>query len=168
MPDQPSQSLIDALLGHFRAKGQDMANKPMWGETQWRGPGGYIPFPQKDSHVAEMGMTALMAPMAIKGGGVHEWPTSAAIKYGDNAVFTGQNHALALMKADLSKIPASVSGEAGFVTNTGRFVDRIEAQRLAKFAGKTKYTTPSARPSSSRRTIPPPWEDGTPRRRRRR
>ncbi len=67
MPDQPSQSLIDALLGHFRAKGQAMADKPMWGETQgWPYPG----FPQKGSNAADGALGALLGlgGIASRGG----------------------------------------------------------------------------------------------------
>jgi hypothetical protein len=93
---QPSQSLIAALLGHFRAKGQAMADKPMWGETQGLPfPG----FPQKGSNAADGALNALLGlgGLASRGGAMaltrpgppgfsQALPTAETLRalYGDN------------------------------------------------------------------------------------
>ncbi len=54
MPDQPSQSLVDALLGYFRDKGQAMA--AMTPGDQWR----------------QFGQTAPLALLGIRHPGAYE------------------------------------------------------------------------------------------------
>jgi hypothetical protein len=47
---------------------REEAKRPTWGETQWRGPGGYLPLPEKDSLMARFLLNALGAPMALRSG----------------------------------------------------------------------------------------------------
>ena len=57
-------------------------------------------------------------------------------------VFTGQMHFLAFEKAKTAMPEvdfASTVIEQGYLTNTGRFIDRAEAGRLADAAGQLEY-----------------------------
>ena len=73
----PSGGIMDrvrsGVSSWWNGLGQDMASKaqrPLWGETQWRGPEGYnyIPFPEKGSDAAEAGLTALLGLAAVRAG----------------------------------------------------------------------------------------------------
>lgn len=62
----------------------------------------------------------------------------AAIQHPSGRVFTGKRHCYIIrdMVAELGERPAR--GIQGFTTNTGRFVDREEAGRIAIAAGQIK------------------------------
>ena len=69
MADQATT--LEQFQRWWASLGDDMrrqAGQPTWGETRWRGPGGYIPFPGADSNIAEHASTALMGLSAIRPG----------------------------------------------------------------------------------------------------
>mgnify|MGYP005862301831 CR=1 FL=1 len=62
----------------------------------------------------------------------------AAIRLGEK-IYTGKNHAdaiIAMEEDDPDWDTSETNPEDGFVTNTGRYVDRDEAGRIAKKAGQ--------------------------------
>ncbi len=69
--------------------------------------------------------------------------SAAAIEY-EGEIFRGRNHAEAIMEMEM-KIPDYEPNKVrdGFVTSTGRYVERDEALEIAKRQGQTK---PSALP----------------------
>lgn len=74
-------------------------------------------------------------------GGEIEKISAAAICCGDQ-VFTGPTHIAILRKITLLDVPAKqrcqmlLSGEDGFVTDTGRFVSREEGFKIAKHSNQ--------------------------------
>lgn len=107
--------------------------------------------------------TALMAARPARGGlGAREVapappaapPTEsikgAAVKIGDNVV-EAPNHFLALQEAarqrgvDVMEVMRAGGTEDGFVTSTGRFVDRAEADRIASSAQQKRALGPNER-----------------------
>lgn len=77
------------------------------------------------------GVAALMAPMALR---AMEMPGYAALKLGDQT-FTGRQHFEALNKAMDVLGPETAESlitpnAGGFITNWGRYVDRIEAAKM--------------------------------------
>jgi hypothetical protein len=43
----------------------------------------------------------------------------------------GRHNTLIKIMADMFKLPIPISGEQGFITDTGEYVDRVEAKKLA-------------------------------------
>jgi hypothetical protein len=43
----------------------------------------------------------------------------------------GRHHTLIKIMADMFKLPTPIGGEQGFITDTGEYVDRVEAKKLA-------------------------------------
>lgn len=63
----------------------------------------------------------------------------AAIRTEDGRVFRGTNHGDAWLKAREAGAPTGTA-EDGFITTTGRFVDREEGYRIAERAGQVRRT----------------------------
>lgn len=63
---------------------------------------------------------------------------TAAILFQGN-VYTGRNHALIIAEIRVIAKVDKVIGEQGFVTDTGRFVSRIEAGRIALACGQISH-----------------------------
>lgn len=62
----------------------------------------------------------------------------AAIQLPNGEIFTGKNHN-EIFKKVYEKFPYIISERVeGFITNTGRFVSRLEAGEIAFKAGQTK------------------------------
>jgi hypothetical protein len=57
---------------------------------------------------------------------------AAAIRRGDTVVATGLSHQAAKLSA------GGVTGEHGFITDTGRFVDRMRAAEIALSSGQAR------------------------------
>ena len=119
MPSNPDHqlSLVNILKGGATSAANWLAGKPRIG-------------PDTLAPLGAGGMLAMTARPASKFARPSEWPTEAAIKWGDDHVFTGPNHALILMNADLRKVPQHLNPLDGFVTNAGRFITREEASRM--------------------------------------
>lgn len=73
--------------------------------------------------------------------------TAAAIRLGEE-LFTGRNHTEAIMNME-EMVPEwetlNIRPEDGFVTNTGRYVERDEAGRIANRAGQLSELSPDLR-----------------------
>lgn len=63
----------------------------------------------------------------------------AAIKDHDGTIYTvprpGRHHHVIGIMVEAGR-PTPISGEQGFLTNEGNFVDRIEAKKIAREAGQ--------------------------------
>ena len=60
--------LLSAMLEQYGEKPRTMADKPFWGDSQWRGPTGYdyLPFPAKGSQMADFLLTGLTGLAAMR------------------------------------------------------------------------------------------------------
>lgn len=69
-----------------------------------------------------------------------EWIKIAAIRMEDGEVYTAQTHHLCIQRANQDRDTSHVGRhDQGFVTDTGRYVDREEAARIAIAAGQIKH-----------------------------
>jgi hypothetical protein len=60
-------------------------------------------------------------------------------------IYTGKSHVLAMEQAEKQGIPGEdlfLHGTDGFLTSTGRFVDRRQAVDIARQADQLKYNAP--------------------------
>lgn len=63
---------------------------------------------------------------------------SAAIKEG-GVIYTGKNHAQIISYMVLgANLPKPITGDQGFYTSSGRFVDREIAAKIALYSGQVK------------------------------
>lgn len=67
---------------------------------------------------------------------IQEEIAEAAIRY-KGQIFTGRKHYM-IMQKYYRETGDMIGGEEGFVTDTGRFVSRTEAARIAFAAGQIK------------------------------
>lgn len=61
---------------------------------------------------------------------------SAATRLPDGEVYTDRNHASIIHGLAMAGYARRTAGEQGFVTDTGLFVDRVEAAKIALAAGQ--------------------------------
>lgn len=92
--------------------------------------------------------------LGTKSENIPEIIESAAIKFEDGRVFTGQIHAEALIAAgeefgvhNLDRISGYIDG---FVTSTGRFVDREEAGVIAKATQQLEHLNSKRMPNAEK------------------
>lgn len=96
-------------LDPAEANARDMADKPFWGDTQWRGPTGYdyLPFPAKGSQMADFLLTGLMGLGAMRPRSGVDSLTAARLEHGAKSK---GDYGPDIMRADMTNVVANELG----------------------------------------------------------